>query len=330
MPSGNKKNKRGSIPSNSSVVSVSPKTELIERTPENDYGVLSDPDEQSTNTNTIQPSSCETTPLPTNHETEPSVKKNSPSLPESNSKTLPSSSPDHHHQHSAAASSGLECIDNQDELLPLSHSSQHSSPQSSPLSQEQPLSIQPPISQSPTSNKSLETLKLKLLKDKNFSRKITLHTFFSYVILAMEIQRSCSASIAQLCVKSVQDLIIYMIENHSCSNPVRIYLLTLVDTGIVTNIIESIIDFNKDNKNSSFETLYTLEENELEMFILQSSNTAAATTATATDTTTTTAATAVNDVKVDDATEKSENLPQTPQKCGFFKRMRCFFSGCCG
>lgn len=117
-----------------------------------------------------------------------------------------------------------------------------------------------------------------------------------------------------------------MIENHSSSNPVRIYLLTLVDTGIVTNIIESIIDFNKDNKNSSFETLYTLEENELEMFILQSSNTTTATTAT----TTTAAATQVNDVKVVDATEKSENLPQTPQKCGFFKRMRCFFSGCCG
>jgi ribosomal protein L12E/L44/L45/RPP1/RPP2 len=102
-----------------------------------------------------------------------------------------------------------------------------------------------------------------------------------------------------------------------------------VDTGIVTNIIESIIDFNKDNKNSSFETLYTLEENELEMFILQSSNTATAAAATATATATA-AATEVNDVKVDDATQKSENLPQTPQKCGFFKRMRCFFSGCCG
>lgn len=123
-----------------------------------------------------------------------------------------------------------------------------------------------------------------------------------------------------------------MIENHSSSNPVRIYLHTLVDTGIVTNIIESIIDFNKDNKNSSVDTLYTIEENELEMFILQSSNTTAqspvAAVADAPDTATTTS---VNDVKVDDATEKSENLPQTPQKCGFFKRMRCcLFSGCCG
>jgi hypothetical protein len=106
----------------------------------------------------------------------------------------------------------------------------------SPLSPSQPLSTQPPISQSPTSTKSLDTLKLKLTRDKNFSRKITLHTFFSYIILAMEIQRSCSASIAQLCVKSVQDLVIYMIDNHSCSNSVRIYLHILNDTGVVKNI----------------------------------------------------------------------------------------------
>ena len=51
MTGGNKKNKRGSNSSNSSSSlqeqpSVSPTTELIERTPDNDYGVLSDPDEQ--------------------------------------------------------------------------------------------------------------------------------------------------------------------------------------------------------------------------------------------------------------------------------------------
>jgi hypothetical protein len=39
---GHKKNKRGSIPSSMSSTS---KTEMIERTPENDYGVLSDPEE---------------------------------------------------------------------------------------------------------------------------------------------------------------------------------------------------------------------------------------------------------------------------------------------
>ncbi len=319
MAGGNKKNKRGSIPSQSSAMSVSPKKELIERTADNDYGVLSDPDEQTAST--ISPTHDTTTPLPTNHETETSIQKSSPSLSPSVPTTLLS------FPHHSPTSNGLECIDNQDEQLPSSHSSQQSSPQMSPLSPSQPLSTQPPISQSPTSNKSLDTLKLKLTRDKNFSRKITLHTFFSYIILAMEIQRSCSASIAHLSVKSVQDLVEYMIENHSSSNPVRIYLHTLNDTGVVKNIIESIIDFNKDNKNSSVESLYTLEENELEMFILQSANSSSpSSTATATAT-----ATAVNDVKVDDTTEKSENLPQTPQKCGFFKRMRCcLFSGCCG
>ena len=316
MAGGNKKHKRGSIPSQSSGMSVSPKKELIERTADNDYGVLSDPDEQTTST---IPPTYDTTPLSMNHETESSIQKNSPSLSLSS----------HHH---SPASNGLECIDNQDELLPALHSSQHSSPQMSPLSPSQPLSTQPPISQSPTSTKSLDTLKLKLTRDKNFSRKITLHTFFSYIILAMEIQRSCSASIAQLCVKSVQDLVIYMIENHSSSNPFRIYLHILNDTGVVKNIIESIIDFNKDNKNSSVETLYTLEENELEMCILQSANTSSPSSAAPDVTATATAtATSVNEVKVD-ATETSQhNSPQTSQKCGFFKRMRCcLFSGCCG
>ena len=43
MGGGSKKHKRGSVPS-STVVST---TELIQRTPENDYGVLSDPDENN-------------------------------------------------------------------------------------------------------------------------------------------------------------------------------------------------------------------------------------------------------------------------------------------
>ena len=134
----------------------------------------------------------------------------------------------------------------------------------------------------------------------------------------MEIQRSCSASIAQLSVSNVQELITYMIENHSASNPVRIYLHTLNDTGVVKNIIESIIDFNKDNKNSSLETLYTSEENELEISLILNSvidNVSI-----------------INPAKVNVSNEQPENvLPQTSPKCGgFFKRLRCFFSGCCG
>jgi hypothetical protein len=50
MGGGNKKNKRGSIPSSSSgsgsaSTSAFAKIELIERTAENDYGVMSDPEE---------------------------------------------------------------------------------------------------------------------------------------------------------------------------------------------------------------------------------------------------------------------------------------------
>ena len=311
MMGGNKKNKRGSSSSSSSSSlqqqpSVSPTTELIERTPDNDYGVLSDPDEQ--------PSSHHQTNSPTSSDHEEHPNLSSPSSEHVDSpidlEPLP------------VAVVALPLIPEYshilDEQSPTSQSSPQSSPQSPPLIQGQDLLI----SQNPTLNKSLETLKLKLMRDKNFSRKITLHTFFSYIILAMEIQRSCSSSIAKLSAENVQDLVVYMIENHSSSNPVRIYLHTLNDTGVVKNIIESIIDFNKDNKNSSLESLYTLEENELEMSILQSANTSSPSSATAT---------ALNDVKIDDATKKSEKLPQTSQKCGFFKRMRCcLFSGCCG
>ena len=317
MGGGNKKNKRGSIPSSlSSSSSVSRKTELIERTPENDYGVLSDPDENSPTTDTLhadEPDLNDTAAIhhPVHHPVHQMIQE-----PTTEDAQPPLSI--HEYSHT------------QNEQPPSSHSPSHSplhscqdspldSPLSlSPLSQDQDPSLQQSISQTLTSNKYLETLKLKLLKDKNFSRKITLHTFFSYIILAMEIQRSCSASIAQLSVNKVKELITYMIENHSASNPVRIYLHTLNDTGVVNNIIESIIEFNKDNKNSSLETLYTSEENELEISLILNSvidNVSI-----------------INPAKVNVSNEQPENvLPQTSPKCGgFFKRLRSFFSGCCG
>ena len=134
----------------------------------------------------------------------------------------------------------------------------------------------------------------------------------------MEIQLSCSASIAQISVISVQELIVYMIENHSASNPVRIYLHTLNDTGVVKNIIESIIDFNKDNKNSSLESLYTSEQSELEISLILNSVIERVSTNTG----------EVN-VTASQSNEQPEN--KSSQKCGgLFKRLRCFFSGCCG
>jgi len=331
MMGGNKKNKRGS---NSSSLqqqqqqsSVSPTTELIERTPENDYGVLSDPDEQ--------PSS--------HHQT------NSPTSSDYQEHSNLSSSPSEHvdspiglepHQVVVVALPVIPEYNHiLDEQSPTSqsspHSPPHSPPQSPPLIQDQDLLI----SQTLTSNKSLETLKLKLTRDKNFSQKITLHTFFSYIILAIEIQRSCSASIAKLSTENVQDLVVYMIEHHTSNDSVKIYLHTLVEKGIVGHMIESIIEFNKDNQksSSSLESLYTIEENELQKLLLQENTAATATTtaiATATTATSTTTTTAADIVVTDSSSDSSSEhiSSQTPQKCGFFKRMRrcCFFSGCCG
>jgi hypothetical protein len=306
MAGGNKKNKRGSIPSQSS--SVSPITELIVRTPENDYGVLSDPDEQP-NDHTLSSTSPSTS-----HYEEYQHDEAQDGLPVSVLSVIP------------------ECSDIPDDRSPTLQPS----PDSSSLLQGQHLMIQQP------SNKSLETLKVKLMRDKNFSSKMTLHTFFSYIILAMEIQRSCSASIAKLSTESVQELVIYMIEHHSSNDTVRSYLQGLVDTGIVKHMIDSIIDFNNDNKNSS---IFSIEESELQLLLLQetNNNTAAATAtaataaaATATDTTDTATDTATDTemIVVTDTSSDSQSddiSSQTPQKCGSFKRMmRCFFSGCCG
>lgn len=145
MTGGSKKNKRGSSSSNSSSIgsslqqeqpSVSPTTELIERTPDNDYGVLSDPDEQ--------PSS----PSPSPSSTSPSEHVDSPIALESHAVAV------------VALPIISESGDILDEQSPTSQSSPQSPPQSPPLIQDQDLLI----SQTLTSNKSLETLKLKLTR----------------------------------------------------------------------------------------------------------------------------------------------------------------------
>lgn len=177
MVGGNKKNKRGSVqssPHTSAASSVFPKTELIVRTSENDYGVLSDPDEQptitidttddttSTATATATATAAATTATgtattaTTDEETmESSANLNSLCLFQSNSTCIPILS-------DYTTANDHEYTDNQDEPLPTSrlsqhsspHSSSQSSPHSSPLSQDQSLSIPQLTSQSPTSTNS--------------------------------------------------------------------------------------------------------------------------------------------------------------------------------
>ena len=288
---GNKKNKRGSIPSSyspvlSSSAAADPeekltlaaaeaqgqhpsiKIELVERTPENDYGVLSDPEEND------QPS-----PIPLL------------------SKAQPEPEPQ-------AESSGIPTEPSQP-----SHVSQDSQQSSQPSPQEQPQSIQPQISQTPTLSKSLSTLQLKLSTDKSFSRKITLHTFFSYIILAIEIQRSCTASIARVSIPDVETLITYMIEHHSASEEIQKYLQTLHTTGVIKNLIEAVLEFNKDQMNA-LDKLLISEQIEIEMAA--------------------SAAAAAPETTIQSHSASLNPAPQTPQRGGFFTRLRCFWSGCCG
>jgi hypothetical protein len=293
MGGGNKKHKRGSIPS-STVVST---TELIQRTPENDYGVLSDPDEND-------PSSpvhllTKETSDDTTHEV---------SLEATVEAAIDGSS-------SHTPSELSEQSQSSHSQQPMQQPEQSSSQPQSPSSQQPSPSLQPQISQTQAPSKSLDALKLKLSRDKNFSRKMTLHTFFSYIILAIEMQRSCSASIARISPREVETLITYMIEHHSATEDVKSYLNTLIETKVIENLIEAIIEFNKD-QTDAIDKLFTSEEIELQEMNTKETKT--------------------NKVDVpvtivtSDTTTPSNSTQSGSQRCGFFKRLRCFFSGCCG
>jgi hypothetical protein len=296
---GGKKHKRGSIPSSLSSAS---KTEFIERTPENDYGVLSDPEENG-------PSSP--VPLLTVVVVEEEEEAPAPTLTEVSSNPTDT-------KHEQELEQELVQSADADSHSPSEQSATlHVSPHSQPSLQPQHPSSQSQISQDQSSN-SLNTLKLKLTTDKNYSKKITLHTFFSYIILAIEIERtsslsSSSSSIAHISAHNVEKLVEYMIETHSATDDIKTYLRTLGEIDVIKNLISAVIDFNKDQPDHTLDKLLSSEQMELEMTVLND--------ATATDT-----ATPIMVIE----TSPSRNAPQTPQSCGFFKCLRRFFSGCCG
>jgi len=295
---GHKKNKRGSIPSSLSSVS---KTEMIERTPENDYGVLSDPEENG-------PSSP--VPLLTGEaDTETEMEKEVEAREPTDSKPAQSQAQDD------GVNSHIPSEPSQ-----TSHVSPHSSPSLQSSSQPQHPSSQSQISQDRTS-KSLNALKLKLTTDKNYSKKITLHNVLSYVILAIEIERASSSSIARISTPNVEKLVEYMIEHHTATDDIKTYLQTLSQMDVIKNLISAIIDFNKDQPDS-LETLLSAEQMELEMNSLND--------ATDADATTTAINTESISVTISTSIPTPHPTPQTPQSCGFFKCLRRFFSGCCG
>ena len=304
---GHKKNKRGSIPSSMSSIS---KTEMIERIPENDYGVLSDPEENYPSSpvyHLTEEMETETvTVTVTTNAAETAVATNVVAL------VVAAKEPTDSSQAQAQAPDGYAYNYNPSELSQTSHVSPHSSPS---LQAQHP-SSQLQISQD-QSSKSLNALKLKLTTDKNYSKKITLHTFFSYAILAIEIERASSPSIARISTPNVEKLVEYMIEHHSATDDIKIYLRTLLEIGVIKNIISAVIDFNKD-KSDSLDKLLSAEQMELEMVALKE---------------TADAGTGTGIIQVTISTSDaalSHNAPQTSQSCSFFKCLRRFFSGCCG
>ena len=302
---GGKKHKRGSIPSSLSSAS---KTEFIERTPENDYGVLSDPEENGPSspvplrTGDEAPAAAQTLKEGVSYPTDSKQEQEQEQEPE----LVQSADADSHSPSEQSATL-------------------HVSPHSQPSLQPQHPSSQSQISQDQSSN-SLNALKLKLTTDKNYSKKITLHTFFSYIILAIEIERtsSSSSSIAHISAHNIEKLVEYMIETHTATDDIKTYLRTLGEFDVIKHLISAVIDFNKDQPDHTLDKLLLSEQMELEMTVLNDATDADdATATTATDDVTTTPIMVIE-------TASSRNAPQTPHSCGFFTCLRRFFSGCCG
>ena len=342
---GHKKNKRGSIPGTASPTSS--KTELIERTPENDYGVLSDPEEGAELN--VKNQYDEEVPHP----------QQSPIL---NDKSVPISEPQ------SASSSAVE---NDTHSPQQTHSSpqpntpptQSPTQQPSPSSPPSTLSLSPPSlqqGQSPSSpsspqtltlsgrltpslpppslpppspgTKSLKALQLKITTDKNYSKKITLHTFFSYVVLAIEIERASSASIARISAANVEKLVMYLIDNHAANKDIETYLNALLTTDVIRNLIAAVLEFNTDQADA-LDKLLSTEQMEMEMMALKAAATATPdATAAAASTASTTNANATHDNQspLNASTTSTPQLSQTSRAKRFWNFLKCLLCGCCG
>lgn len=124
-----------------------------------------------------------------------------------------------------------------------------------------------------TLDKSLDTLKMKLEKDPVYSNKTTLTSFFSYIILAMEIDIACSSTLTSTTASAINSsnaerLIEYIIRNHSSTPEVEEFTLTMLQLGVITHIINGVIEFNRtartstssSNHSHTLQTLQSLEQ----------------------------------------------------------------------
>jgi len=109
--------------------------------------------------------------------------------------------------------------------------------------------------------KSIETLKYKLQNDPVHSKQTTHATFFSFIILSIEIEYACSPSITRLSdISNVLRLIDYIITNHSSTPEVEEYTRNMLDMGIIEHIIRGLIDFNSSNRLVDKESIEHLKQ----------------------------------------------------------------------
>jgi hypothetical protein len=322
---GNKKNKRGSIIMSSSLMTT--KTELIERTPENDYGVLSDPEEGiELNQKQVAVTDIEGRQKESHPGTENYVLTAAAAAPQSDEKNE-THSPLKQQPSPSSSPSLSPQLSQQAQLPPPPSPSPLLSPSSSSivtLSGQLTPSLPPP---SP-GTKSLRALQFKLTSDKNFSKKITLHTFFSYIVLAIEIVRASSASISRISVENVEKLVEYMIDNHTANKDIETYLNTLLKMGVIQNLITAVIEFNTDQADA-LDKLLSTEQMEMELIALKDSAATATTTATAaTAPDAAAASTHDNQSSSSSTTHPTPQLSQTSHFNRFFRFIKCLF--CCG
>ena len=228
----NKKNKRLSSSSSTSSeasTSTNKQTDAIERTPENDYGVLSDPDEA----NELN----QATSLATEE-----AEANRPVMPEQI----------------------LAIIDDSPDTQP------HTPPYTPLIESQTPLStILEPLHQTSqiaphpepmTATSSMDRLKLILSSDKKYEEKMTLHTFFSFVVMSMDLTSGGSVS-------ETETLVEYLINHHSVNEYTKAYLHSLFETNVVKNIIQSILQFNNEHPDN-FTKLVSAEKQQQATIVL--------------------------------------------------------------
>jgi hypothetical protein len=258
----NKKNKR--LSSSSSGASSNKQTDTIERTPENDYGVLSDPDEAN---ELNQATSLATSPAM--EEAEEAAER--PAMPEQILAII------------------HEMPDTQPQPPPYT---QLIEPQTPPSTIPEPLHQTPQIAPHPepmTATSSMDKLKLILSSDKKYEEKMTLHTFFSFVVMAMSITSG---------VPETETLVEYLINHHSVNEYTKAYLHSLFETNVVKNIIQSILQFNNEHPDN-FTKLVSAEKQQ--------------------------AAEESNPQIIRNDNNNNNNTPQPSRIRSFFKRLFC----CC-